>query len=147
MLFYRTVPLYIRQDQFIIVQVTLSTPYHSVTSNFMLVFERLHLNLLNIAVLFILQVVFGDHPTRLKTIQTILKLKLSKPTLKETSIFLSQLYVPYKNRIYIRLFIGVCSHLYCQYKMNGNKMTQGKFPKKSPRLGRALPYFSSDQLS
>ena len=43
-----TVSLYIWWYQFIIVQVTLPTPSHQVPSNFMRVFKRLHLNLLNI---------------------------------------------------------------------------------------------------
>ena len=30
------VPLYVRQDQFIILHVTLTTPYHCVSSNFIL---------------------------------------------------------------------------------------------------------------
>ena len=71
MLFFLTVPLYIRWGQFIIFQVTLTRPSHQVTSNFMLVLKRLHLNLLNIVILFILKVVLRYHPTILKTIQTI----------------------------------------------------------------------------
>ena len=51
---------------FIIVQVTLPTPYHQLPSNFMLVFRRLHMNLLNIVALLNLKVLIGDHPTRLK---------------------------------------------------------------------------------
>ena len=35
---------------------------------FMLFFKRLHMNLLNVVILLTLKVVFGDHPTRLKTI-------------------------------------------------------------------------------
>ena len=57
---------------------------------FMLVFKRLHMNLLNIVTLLTLKVFLGNHPTRLKTISTIFKSKLSKSTLKETEIFLSQ---------------------------------------------------------
>ena len=42
--------LYIRWYQFIIFQVTLTTLWHWVYSNFMLVFKMLHLNLLNIVI-------------------------------------------------------------------------------------------------
>ena len=51
------------------------------------------------------QVFLGDHPTRIKTILTIFKSKLSNSTLKEIGILWSQLYVPYQNRIYISLLI------------------------------------------
>ena len=59
---------YIQWDQFIIVQVTLPIPSHQAPSNYVLVFKKLHLNLLNIVTLLTLKVVLGDHPTRLKTI-------------------------------------------------------------------------------
>ena len=65
---FLTVPLYIRWDQFFIVQVTLPTPSYSMPSNFILFSKRLHLNPLNIAILLTLRVVLWDHPTRLKTI-------------------------------------------------------------------------------
>ena len=73
-----TVPLYIRWDQFIIAQATLPTPSHLVPSNFMLVFKRLHLNLLDIVTFSTLMVNLGDHPTRIKTIYTIFKYKFIK---------------------------------------------------------------------
>ena len=60
--------LYVQWGQFIIFQVTLPTLYHWVPSNFMLVFIRLHLIILNIVNLLALKIVIGDHPTRLKTI-------------------------------------------------------------------------------
>ena len=63
---FLTVPLYIQWDQFIIVQVTLTTPSHQVTSNFILVLKSLHLNLLNIVNSLTLRDVLGDHPARLK---------------------------------------------------------------------------------
>ena len=65
---FLNVPLYIQWDHFIIVQVTLPTPSHRVPSNVMVVFKKLHINLLEILVLFTLKVVLGDHPTRLGTI-------------------------------------------------------------------------------
>ena len=77
-----TVPLYTQWNKFIILQVTLSTPSHQVTSNVMLVFKRLHLNLLNIVILLTLKVVLGDHHTRLKKVYTIFKKIISKSTLK-----------------------------------------------------------------
>ena len=64
----------------------------------MLVFKRLHLNLLNIVTFLTLKSVLVDQPTILKTIYTIFKLKLSNPIIKETVIFLSQLSVPYQNK-------------------------------------------------
>ena len=73
-----TVTLYIQWYQFIIVQVTLTTPSHQDLSNFMLSFKRLRLNLLNIVTLLTVRVVFGDHPTRIKTISTIFKSKFVK---------------------------------------------------------------------
>ena len=100
-----TVPLYIRWDQFVIVQVTLTTPYNKVEYHFMLVFKRLHLNLLNIVTLLTHKVVLRDHPSRTKTIYNIFKSKCSMSTLKEIVILLSQLYVPYQKRISLSLFI------------------------------------------
>ena len=41
----------------------LTTPYHKVLSNFMLVFKRLRLNLLNILNFLTLRFVIGYHPT------------------------------------------------------------------------------------
>ena len=104
---FLTVPLYVQWDRFIIAQVTLPTPSHQVPSNFMLVFRRLNLNLLNIVTFLNLKVVLVYHPTRLKTILTIFKYKFSKKTLKETGILLSQLSVPYQNKISLSLFIRV----------------------------------------
>ena len=57
---------------------TLPTPSHKVPSNLMLIFKRLHLNLLNIVTVLKLKVVLGDHPTKLKTIYTIFILKFVK---------------------------------------------------------------------
>ena len=48
---FLTVPLCIQWDQFIIVQVTLTTPSHHVPSSFMLDFKRLRLKLFNIVTL------------------------------------------------------------------------------------------------
>ena len=81
---FLSVPLNILWGEFIIVHVTLPTPSHQVTSKFMLAFKMLFLKLLNIMPLLSLKVVLGDHPTRLKTISTIFKSKLSKSTLTET---------------------------------------------------------------
>ena len=47
-----TVPLHLWWEQFIIVRVTLPKTYHRGTSNFMLVFRRLHMNLLKIVIYF-----------------------------------------------------------------------------------------------
>ena len=49
-----------------LVQVTLTTPYHQLPSHSMLDFKRLCLNLFNIVNLFTLKAVLVDHPTRLK---------------------------------------------------------------------------------
>ena len=57
---FLTVRLYIQLDQYIIVQVTLPTLYHQVTSNFMLLFKCFYLNLLNIVTLLTFKVVLGD---------------------------------------------------------------------------------------
>ena len=59
---------YIQRGQFIIFQSAITTPSYQVTSNFMLVFKRLHMNLLKILTLLTLKVILVDHPTRLKTI-------------------------------------------------------------------------------
>ena len=75
---FLTFQLYIQLDQFIFVQVTLSTLYHQVPSNFILGFKMLHLNLLNIVNLLTLKIILGDHHTRLKTILTIFNSKLSR---------------------------------------------------------------------
>ena len=77
-----TVTLYIEWHHFIIVQVTLLNPPDQVTSDFMLVFKRLHMNLLNIVTLVTLKLVLGYHPTRLNIIWTILISKISNSTLK-----------------------------------------------------------------
>ena len=47
-------------------QVILPKQSHQVPSNFMLVFKRLHLNLLKIVVLLTLKVIIRDYPTKLK---------------------------------------------------------------------------------
>ena len=73
----------------------------------MLVFKRLRLNLLNIVTMLTLKVVLGDHPTRVKKIPTIFKSKISKSTLTETVILLSQLSVHFQKKIYLSLFIIV----------------------------------------
>ena len=65
---FLNVTLYIQWDQFIIVQVTLTTPSHQVPSNFILGFKMLRLNLLNIVTLLTLKVVLRDHPNRLNKI-------------------------------------------------------------------------------
>ena len=102
-----TVPLYIQWDQFIIVQVILPTSSNQVPSNFMLGFKRLRLNLLKFLTLLTLKVVLGDHPTILKMISTTFKEKLSKSTLIETWIFLSQLSVHFQYKISLRLFVSI----------------------------------------
>ena len=66
--FFLIAPLYIHWYQLIIFQITLPTPYHWVPSNVMLVFKRLHLNLLKFLVLLTLKVILVEHPTILKTI-------------------------------------------------------------------------------
>ena len=104
---FLTVLLYIQLDQFIIVQVTLPTLYHQLPSSFILVFKRLHLNLLNILTLLTLRVVIGYHPTRLATILTIFNSKLSRSILTEIRIFLSQLSVDFQNKLSLNLFISV----------------------------------------
>ena len=63
-----TDPLYIQEDQFIIFHIKFTTTSHWVLSNIILVFKRLHLNLLNIVILLTLKVVLRDHPTSLGTI-------------------------------------------------------------------------------
>ena len=81
---FLTVRIYINLDHFIIVQVNLPTLYHQVPSSFILVFKRLHPNLLNIVTFFTIQEVLGDHLTRLTTILTIFHPKLSGSILIET---------------------------------------------------------------
>ena len=63
---------------FIIVYITLLTQYNQMPLNFMLVFKRLHLKLLNILTFLTLRVVLGYQPTRLKQIYTIFKYKFVK---------------------------------------------------------------------
>ena len=76
------------------------TPPNQVASNFILVFKILHMKLLNIVTLLTLKVFLGYKPIRPKTISNIFKLKLSKSTLKETGILLSQLSVRYLKKIF-----------------------------------------------
>ena len=102
---FLTVPLYIQWHQFIIFQFALPIPFHQVTSNFMLYLKMLYLNLLNIVIFLTLKFIPAYHPTRIKTISTIFKYKLSKSTLTETVILLSQLHVHFQNKISLRLFI------------------------------------------
>ena len=104
---FLTVQLYIQLDQFIIFRVTLPTLYHQVPSSFILVFKRLHLNLLKIVTLLTLKVVLGDHHTRLATIYTIFNSKLSRSILTQTRILLSQLSVYFQKKLSIDLFISV----------------------------------------
>ena len=60
---FLTVPLYIQWDQLIIVQVTLPKPYHQVSTNFILDFKSICLNLINMLTLLTLKAVLGYHPT------------------------------------------------------------------------------------
>ena len=90
----------------IIVQVTLPIPSHSVTSNCILVFKILHLNILNIVILYNLRVFLGDHPTILVKNYTIFKAKLSKSTLEETNILWFQLCVVSKME-YLTVYLSV----------------------------------------
>ena len=92
--------LHVQLDQFIIFQVTLPTLYHQVPSIFILVFKRLHKNLLNVVTLLTLKVVLGDHHTRITTILTTFNSKLSRSILTETRILFSQLPVDFPKKIY-----------------------------------------------
>ena len=138
---FLTLQLYTRWGQFIIVQFTLPTPPHWVTSIIFRVFKSLHLNLLNIVTLLDLKVVIGYHPTILKTIYTIFKFKLLKSTLKETGIFLSQLDVTYLKKYLSAYSSEICSCLYFQAKRNGKKRTHGGSPKNLPDLEDPWPIF------
>ena len=104
---FLTVWWFIQLEQFVFLQVALPTPSHQVPSNFMLVSKILHLNLFNIVTLLTLKVVLGYQHTRLKTILTIFKYKLSSSALIETIIWLSQLYVHFQNKIPLNLFINI----------------------------------------
>ena len=91
--------LYIQLGQFSIVQATLPTLYHQVTSSFILVFKILHLDFLKIVTLLTLRVVLGDQPTRLATILTIFNSKLSRSIFIETRILFSQLSVDFQKKL------------------------------------------------
>ena len=142
-----TVPLYIQLGQFISVQVTLPTLYHQVPSSFILFFKRLHLNLLNIVNMLTLNAILGYHATRLKTISNIFKYKLSKSTITEIRILFSQLSVHLQKKYQSAYSSAFCSCIYYQNKTNGKKRTHGRSPRKSPRIGITLPYFSLDQCN
>ena len=75
---------------------------YQVPTNFMFAFKRLLLNLLNMVTLLIHKVFLGYHPTRIKKILTVLKYKLSKLTLTETRILMSQFYVYLQNKMFLR---------------------------------------------
>ena len=101
-LFYFTIlnfPLYIQWVQFIIFQVNRPIPYHQVPSNSILAIKKLNMNIFNIVTLLTHKFVLGDHPTKLKTILNIFKLKLLKSNLTETGILLSQLSVQFRNNL------------------------------------------------
>ena len=100
-----TLRLYNHLDQFIIFQVTLPALQHQVPSSFILVLNRLHLNLLNIVTFLTLNVVIGYHPTRLTTILNIFNSKLSISIIAETRILFSQLSVDFQNKLSLYLFI------------------------------------------
>ena len=142
---FQTVTLYILWDQFINVQVTLTTPSHQVPLHFMVVLKRLHLNLLKIVTLLTLKVVLGDHPTRLK--QYILSSDRScksQPSNKKeyccptcmwpTKFFLSD----YSS--------ALRSWIYYQDKTNGKKRTHGGSTNKYTWLGRNLSYLSLEKV-
>ena len=74
---FQTIQLYIKLDQFIIVQVNLPTLSHQVYSHLIPVLKRLHLNLFNIVTLLNLKVVLVYHHTRLKCFDYI-QLKIVK---------------------------------------------------------------------
>ena len=84
---FLTVPLYIQWYQFIILQITLPTLSHQLPSNFMVVFKRLHLNLLSIVTLLNLKVVLGYHLTRLKNIDYIKIKKFKVNPHRDNNIF------------------------------------------------------------
>ena len=69
-------------------------------------FLRLRLNLLNIAILWNIKVILGGHPTRLRKFWNILKLILSKSTLRETGMLWFQLSVSSPSRISMNYFIN-----------------------------------------
>ena len=73
--------------------------------------KKLHLNLLSIVSLLTLKVLLGDNPTRLKTIENIFKLELSKSTLKETGILFSQISVPYQKIYNYQLIQQLIGHV------------------------------------
>ena len=108
---FLTVRLFIQLETIVIFQFTLPTLSHQVPSSFILNLKRLHLNLLNIVTLLTLKVVLGDNHTRLTTILTIFKSKLSRSTLTDTRILLSQLFVYIQNNISLGLYISVFGHV------------------------------------
>ena len=77
-----------------------------VTSNFMLVLERLHLNLLNIQILCNSRLLLEINLPDSKQFILSSNLNVHRSTLKETGILWSQLHVPYQNRISVSLFIS-----------------------------------------
>ena len=104
---FQTFLLYILQNQFISIQVTLSVPFHRVPLNVMLLFKKLRLNLLKNVILLTLKVVIGGHPIGYRTFWTVYRLRLSKSTLPETKIFWFQLFVIYRKIIVLNLPINV----------------------------------------
>ena len=66
---------------------------------------------LNIVTLLTLKVVLGDHHTRLTKILTIFNSKLSGSILIETRIFLSQLFVDFKNKISLSTYSSAFGHV------------------------------------
>ena len=129
---FLTVQLYIHLDQFIIFQFTLPTLYHQAPSSFILVLKMLHLNLLNTVALLTLKVVLGYHPTRIATILTIFKPKVSISILTDTRILLSQLSVDLNKNSLSTYSSTFWSCLYHSTKTNGKKSTHGRSPRKYP---------------
>ena len=95
---FLTSPLYIKWYQFIIFQATLPTPSHKMPSNFMLVFKRLRLKILNIVTLLTLRVVLGDHPTGQKNIDYLQIYIFQIQPLKRQEYFCPKFLCPIKKK-------------------------------------------------
>ena len=142
---FLTIKLYIQLDQLNIFHVTLPTISHQVSSNFILVFKILHLNLLNIMTLMTLKVVLVYHHTRLKTILTFSNQNCQGQPSQRKEYFWTNCLWNFKINWLSTYSSVFWSCIYYQKKTNGKKITHGRSPRKSLWIGRAMLYLSHDQ--
>ena len=140
-----TVLLYIQWEQFNIFQVTLPTPSHQVTSNFMSFFQGLHMKLLNIVTLLtwgsFLEITLPF--SKIYWISSNINFQI-QPSNRQKYYFTNFLWT-FKTKNVSTYSSAFWSCLYYHTKNNVKKRPQGRSIRKSSWLRITLPHFSLDQ--